>query len=124
MRDWPMRVICCNSLTDNSSRSKSAMMRRRVESAKERRDFRTLDIADTKQKAESRKQKWTLNPKGIPRQSPGLRGTSYPGGTRKMNTTLKGLRPEDGRALLRLIFQKFQLTPCKRYISSNPDTSI
>src|SRR5260221_116098 len=33
-----------------------------------------------------------LNPKGIPQQSPGLRGTSYPGGTPKTNTTLKGLR--------------------------------
>src|SRR5437867_9041385 len=34
-----------------------------------------------------------LNPKGIPQQSPGLRGTSYPGTAKETNTTLKGLRP-------------------------------
>src|SRR5258708_5709283 len=34
----------------------------------------------------------TQNPKGIPTQSPGLRGTSYPGETWTMNSTLKGLR--------------------------------
>src|SRR5258708_26922929 len=34
----------------------------------------------------------TVNPKGITTQSPGLRGTSYPGESGKSNTTLKGLR--------------------------------
>src|SRR5438552_2968330 len=37
--------------------------------------------------------KGTKNPKGIPSQSPGLRGTSYPGKSSRGFTTLKGLRP-------------------------------
>src|SRR6266446_6033864 len=36
----------------------------------------------------------TPNPKGIPQQSPGLRGTSYPGIMRRSMATLKGLWPK------------------------------
>jgi hypothetical protein len=36
----------------------------------------------------------SANPKGIPAQSPGLRGTSYPGKTSPPGSTPKGLQPE------------------------------
>ena len=44
MRDWPSRVISCNSLTDSSLRSNSAMMRSRVGSDNARNDFKMADM--------------------------------------------------------------------------------
>ena len=44
MRDWPRRVISCNSFTDNSSFSSRATIRNRVGSDRARNDFRVGDI--------------------------------------------------------------------------------
>src|SRR5437868_15542689 len=40
MRDWPMRVISCSSLTESSSFSSNATMRNRVASDSARRNLR------------------------------------------------------------------------------------
>src|SRR5215204_4458054 len=45
MRDWPMRVISCNSLTDSSSFSSRATMRKRVGSESARSDFRVENMS-------------------------------------------------------------------------------
>src|SRR5438552_9655881 len=44
MRDWPMRVISWSSLTDSSSFSRSAAIRRRVGSERARRDLSVESI--------------------------------------------------------------------------------
>ena len=44
MRDCPMRMISCSSLTDSSSFSNSATIRRRVASDSARKDLRVEDI--------------------------------------------------------------------------------
>ncbi len=46
MRDCPIRVISCNSLTDSSVFSKRATIRSRVGSDKARNDFNMAGIAN------------------------------------------------------------------------------
>src|SRR5438552_3580419 len=98
MRDCPMRVICCNSLTDSSSFSSKAMMRSRVGSARERRDFKTLDTIISL-------------PQGC--------GTAVCD-----SKSVASQAPRQLRAQADVLFLRFQLTPQKGYISSNLDTSI
>jgi excinuclease UvrABC nuclease subunit len=64
----------------------------RIKTVEGQDDF--ASVAEVVRRRYTRLLKESENPKGIPQQSPGLRGTSYPGSqSAETQSTLKGLRP-------------------------------